>query len=512
VAFMALVAYISYRLTRGRVGDSEGYFLAGRSLTGTFIAGSLLLTNVSAEQIIGLAGSAYAFNLSSMAWEVVAVVAIIIMALVFLPRYLANGFTTLPQYLGGRFSQPVRQATVLLFLLGYGLVTIPSVLYSGTIAVLQTFVGELEGEWSFALTMIVIGAIGTVYAVTGGLRAIAISDTLNGAGLVFFGFLIPILGLHHLGEGSVLAGWHTVVSAHPEKLNAIGKATDPTPFLTLFTGMLFSNLAYWGTNQYVIQRSLAAQSLAAGQRGVLIAGFFKLLIPFFVMLPGVIAFHLYGSELTSMDHAYPRLVRDVLPGFLTGIFLAVLLGAVFSSFNSLLQSAATLVTNDIYAPFRGRPVSDAEQIRIARIVCVVITLAGFIVAPALQFAPEGLWQLIRKFTGFYNIPIIAIVLAAMFFRHATSKAAFAVICLHIPAYAFVTFWWDGGIHFIHWYAIFFWIEIAILWCVRGPAHRSTVESPPVDMTPWKYRWHTVAFLVGCIVVLYIALSPLGLAE
>ena len=116
--------------------------------------------------------------------------------------------------------------------------------------------------------------------------------------------------------------------------------------------MLFANLLYWGTNQYVIQRSLAAKNLAAGQKGVLLAGFFKLMIPFFIMLPGVIAFHLYGDQLTSMDHAYPRLVRDVLPSFLTGIFLAVLLGAVFSSFNSLLQSAATLITYDIYLPYK----------------------------------------------------------------------------------------------------------------------------------------------------------------
>ena len=191
--FMALVAYVSYRLTRGTVSSSTGFFLAGRSLTGTFIAGSLLLTNISAEQIIGLAGSAYAFNLSSMAWEVVAVVAIMIMALVFLPRYLAHGFTTLPQFLGEHFSPAIRFATVGLFLLGYGLVTIPSVLYSGTIAVLEMFFGEFASPWAFATILIVIAMIGMTYSVAGGLKAIAISDTLNGIGLVFFGFLIPLV-------------------------------------------------------------------------------------------------------------------------------------------------------------------------------------------------------------------------------------------------------------------------------------------------------------------------------
>ena len=226
---MGAVALASYLLTRGTVGDSSGFFMAGRTLTGTFIGGSLLLTNISAEHIVGLAGSAYAFNMSSMAWEVVSVVAIMIMALVFLPRYLANGFTTLPQYLGERYSPTVRQATVGLFLLGYALVTIPSVLYSGTVAVLQTFVGELSGPYSFTLVMVVIGLIGLTYSVTGGLRAIAVSDTLNGVGLVFFGFLIPFLALQQLGDGSAWQGWQIVTTNHPEKLNAIGSDTDPTP-------------------------------------------------------------------------------------------------------------------------------------------------------------------------------------------------------------------------------------------------------------------------------------------
>jgi len=521
---MAAVAWASYRLTRGRVGDASGYFLAGRSLTGTFIAGSLLLTNISAEQIVGLAGSAYAFNLSSMAWEVMAVIAIIIMAIVFLPRYLASGFTTLPQFLGTRFDPPVRYATVILFLLGYGLVTIPSVLYSGTIAVIQTFAGDLPGGVGFFFTMLVIALLGASYSVSGGLRAIAVSDTFNGVGLVFFGFLIPILALNHLGEGSILEGWRIVTTVHPEKLNAIGGPSDPTPFITLFTGMLFANLAYWGTNQYVIQRTLAARSLAAGQKGVLLAGFFKLLIPFFVMLPGVIAFHLYGDDLASMDHAYPRLVKDVLPGFLTGIFLAVLLGTVFSSFNSLLQSAATLVTYDIFMPFAKQDISDENKIRIGRYACIGITILGLCVAPALQLAPEGLWQLIRKFTGFYNIPIIAIVLAAFFMPRASSRGALATIIFHVPAYAIVTFWWDTGIHFIHWYAILFVLEMTILASVpaslrtdsSGTPNRATgpldFESPSVDLTPWRYRWWVISGLLVIIVALYLTLSPFGISH
>ena len=175
---MLSIALLSFFLARGKVGNSEGFFLAGRSLTGIVIAGSLLLTNISAEQIIGLAGSAYAFNMSSMAWEVMAVIAIAITAIVLLPRYLAIGFTTFPQFLGSRFSPAVRYMTVILFLLAYGLITIPSILYSGTIAIIETFSDDLPENATIPV-MLVIAMIGAGYSVAGGLRAVAISDALK---------------------------------------------------------------------------------------------------------------------------------------------------------------------------------------------------------------------------------------------------------------------------------------------------------------------------------------------
>ncbi|MEM9621885.1 MAG: solute:sodium symporter family transporter, partial [Pseudomonadota bacterium] len=385
VLCMALVGWVAYVKTRGAVSTQEGYFLAGRGLTGTFIAGSLLLTNLSAEQLIGLNGSAYGFNMSSMAWEVTAGFAIIVMALVFLPRYLSGAFATLPQFLEDRFDGSVRRLTVVLFLLGYGLITIPSILYSGALAVMRIFdvPGLLDMEFSAALllTILIIGGVGGIYAVFGGLRAVAVSDTLNGIGLLVIGALIPILGLVALGEGSALAGLHVVLTEDTQKLDAIGSVDDPVPFGTLFTGMLLANLFYWGTNQYVIQRTLGARSLAEGQKGVLLSGFFKLLVPFFMMLPGVIAYHLYAGQLTHMDMAYPALVADVLPVYLTGFFLAVLLGAVFSSFNSLLNSAATLFCLDIYQPLRGGRVADATMIRVARLVSLVVAGFSFVAAP-----------------------------------------------------------------------------------------------------------------------------------
>ncbi len=522
VALMAFVAWVSYAMTKGSVDSKDGYFLAGRNLGGLFIAGSLLLTNLSAEQLIGLNGSAYGFNFSSMAWEVTAAVSTVAMAMIFLPRYLAGAFTTLPEFLRDRFDPQVQQMALVLFMLGYGLVTIPSVLYSGSIAVIKLFdVPALLGVTQFealVITILIIGSIGSVYAIFGGLKAVAVSDTLNGVGLLVVGALVPTLGLYALGSGDILAGLKTITTVHPEKLNAIGGASDPTPFGTIFTGMVMANLFYWCTNQYVIQRTLAARNLAEGQKGVLLSGFLKLLVPFFMMLPGVIAYHLYGPGLASIDLAYPQLIRDLFPTWLMGFFLAVLLGAVFSSFNSLLNSAATLFCMDIYTPLKGGKVSEKQTVKVAMIVSVITAIFSFIVAPLLFFAPEGLWQIIRIFTGFYNIPIVAIVIVGLFTNYVPALGAKIVIIFHVIAYGLLKFVFDDivTIHFLHLYAILFGIEVAIM-LVAG---RVQPMSNPwtfkrrdvVDLTPWRFGRPVTFTLLSAVVGTYVLFSPIGIAS
>lgn len=517
--FMGGVAWFSYQKARATTSDSEGYFLAGRGLSAPFIAGSLLLTNLSAEQLIGLNGSAYGFNMSAMGWEVTAAVATIAMAFFFLPRYLAGGFTTLPQFLADRYDDDVRRLSVILFLLGYGLVTIPSVLYAGSVAVLKLFdipefLGLSYGS-SLVLTVIVIGSVGALYAVLGGLKAVAVSDTLNGLGLLIVGIAVPLLGLHLLG-GDIASGVHIVTSTDIDKLNAIGDQDDPTPFGTLFTGMVFANLFYWCSNQYVIQRTLAAKSFAEGQKGVLLSGYFKVLVPFFMMVPGVIAYHLYGSGLDSIDLAYPQLVKDTLPTWALGFFLAVLLGAVFSSFNSLINSSATMLTLDVIQPLARQPIEDSRLVSIAKISSIGIAAVSLGIAPLLQFAPEGLWQIIRIFSGFYNIPIIAVVLVGMLTTRVPALAVKVAIGFHLIAYALLQFVFKDviNIHFLHLYAILFASEVAILLLIghlRPAQVRSTTRSAPVDMIPWVFAKACSFSLFSCVVLLYMIFSPLGLA-
>ncbi|MEZ5596693.1 MAG: solute:sodium symporter family transporter [Pseudomonadales bacterium] len=510
VAALSTVGGITWAFSRGRSSTPGGYFLAGRSLTAPLIAGSLLLTNISTEQLVGLAGSAYATNLSSMAWEVTAGVACIVMALWLLPRYLAGGFTTLPEFLASRYDSRVRRASALLFLLGYTVITLPSVLYSGSLAVmLLTDATQWSGvseTTTLFFTILVIAGIGGAFAIAGGLRAVAVSDTLFGIGLLAIGAMVPILGLVTLGSGSLLHGWQQLLLNAPEKLNAIGGSDAPTPIATVFTGMLLANLFYWGTNQYVVQRTLAARSLAAGQIGVLVSGFFKVLVPFFVMLPGIIAWLLYGPHLASMDMAYPTLVRNVLPAWLQGLFLAVVIGVVASSFNSLVNSAATLLSRDF-----GH--TSAHAVRTARWQSVGIIALSIVIAPQLAEAGEGLWQVIRRFTGFYNIPVVTLVLVALLRRGGNPVAALWVMVGHIVVYGLVTFGMDTGLHFIHWYAILFAVEAAILLLVPRVDRATPDAAPPaVDLTPWRYRYPAAALLVLAMLATYALFSPIGIAQ
>ncbi|WP_440857646.1 solute:sodium symporter family transporter [Staphylococcus shinii] len=523
--FIGIVAWYSYYKTKNTVSSSGGFFLGGRGLTGGFIAGALILTNLSAEQLIGLNGQGYQNNLSSMGWEVTAGFSVIILATILLPKYLGGAFTTLPEFINNRFDKQTRLLIVLLFMVGYGFITIPSVLYSGSLAVLQIFgiphMFHITYEQSIWVIVWIIGIIGMLYAILGGLKAIAISDTLNGIGLLIVGVLVPILGFIALGNGSLLEGMKTIATNHPEKLNAIGSNKDDVPFGSIFTGMIFANLFYWGTNQYVIQRTLGAKSLAEGQKGALFTGFLKILVPFLMMIPGVIAFHLYGSGLKNMDLAYPTLVKDVFPTFLDGFFLAVLLGAVFSSFNALLNSASTLFVYDIYKVLINNKATDRQMIRISQWFGVILALVTFFISPMLMNAPQGLWTIIRQFTGFFNIPIIAIVLVGIFAKRVPAIAPKIVIISHVIVY-YLLIWglpmffkYEMAINFIYIQGILFVIEVLVM-LIIGMINPLAIPfkfspSPKVDMTPWKYTIPVTVLLLGAIVFTFVLFSPIGLA-
>ena len=427
VAFTSIVAIIAYLATRSTdEKTSDGYFLGGRSLTAGVIAGSLLLTNLSTEQIVGLNGSAYKDGLSVMAWETLAAISIVVTAIFLLPRYLKSGLTTVPQFLEDRFDGTTKTITSALFLTGYVVVLLPVILYSGSVAISGMFnIPEMLGvseKTGLIICIWGIGIIGSIYAVFGGLKAVAVSDSINAVGLLIGGMLIPVFGLMAIGDGSVFDGLDTLVSANPERFDSTGNKGQEVPFATIFTGMMLVQMFYWGTNQQIIQRALGAKNLAEGQKGLLLASFLKILGPLILVLPGMIAYHYFDGNLASSDIAYPELVRAVLPDYLVGFFVAVLFGAILSSFNSVLNSSVTLFGIDIYKQHINKEASENTVVKYGKIFGVCLALSAMLIAPLIANA-GSLFSYLQEINGIYSIPIFTIIVIGYMTKRVPAVAA-----------------------------------------------------------------------------------------
>ena len=297
-AFTATVATISWWVTRNdRMETAEAYFLAGRSLTAWVIAGSLMLTNLSTEHLIGLNGDAFNHTIAIMAWETTAALAMVLAALYFVPKYLRIGLSTIPDFRANRFDSRTRVVATLLFLFSYSIAILPVVLLFGAAGLeslfdVSTVLGVTESE-AIWLMVLGIGVLGSLYAIVGGLKAVAVSDTINGVGFLIASLLIPILALSVIGDGNVLSGLSTVYTEEHPKFDITGDEPGSfLPFGVLFTGMIINQVFFWCTNQSIIQRALGARNLKEAQKGILIAAVFKLIAPLAIVLPGVIAFHI----------------------------------------------------------------------------------------------------------------------------------------------------------------------------------------------------------------------------
>lgn len=562
--FTALVAVATYVLVRGKESESsEGFFLAGRSLTAGVIAGSLLLTNLSTEQLVGLNGDAYADGLVVMAWEVVAGLSLVVMAIFVLPRYLARGITTIPEYLAGRFDQNTRTITNGIFIAAYTGILLPIILYTGArgltdILNLRELTGIESDSTILWIVVWLIGLIGSLYAIVGGLRTVAISDTINGLGLLVGGVMIAWLGLRLVGDGDAAYGWTTLREVHPEKFHSLGGNETSVPWHTLFTGVLLLNLFYWTTNQQIIQRTLAARSLADGQKGVLLAAFFKILAPLILVLPGIMAFHLDSSGLlydqsevasmaaeaeTKLDQmprearelalaggepsdwvnaqvnskkkgqSYGAFVRSVLPDHFTGFFAAVMVGAILSSFNSALNATATLFSLGIYRRFINPTATDQATVRSGRWFGIVIALVAMTVAPMLA-GQDSIFGYLQKMNGLYFIPILAVVAVGMFDRRAPAWSANLALVAGFVAIALGYFVFDdaiaaSGLHQFHFLGIVFaalvlMMELAAFQNPNSSPDSSLdeSESSPIPMERWPLAKPVGAILTISVLVIY----------
>ena len=546
--FTALVAAITWWKSRGGdSGSNDGFFLAGRSLTFPFIAASLLLTNLSTEQLVGLNGQGYTTGLAVMMWEVVGVIAIVMMALFFLPKFLKSGITTVPELLDIRFGSRAQLVCNIIFLLAYMFILLPMILYTGAkgmmgILDLHAATGITSDTTLLWMMVWIIGCIGSVYAIFGGLRSIVVSDLLNGIGLLVGGFMITFFGLWACGAvdlsgeaaaqgGSIVRGLRNLAVDIPEHVNSIGPEGGQAPFLEIFTGVLLINVFYWCTNQQIIQRTLAASSLKEGQKGVLMCGLLKLIGPLYLVLPGIMAFFLFkhgaiapsspavvdeATGLLREANAYGELVRTVLPPWLAGFFAAVMAGAVLSSFNSALNSTCTLFSLGIYKKLRPQA-PDLTCVRAGKWFGLAIALAAMTLSPMLDAVPS-IFGYLQKMNSIYFIPILAVVLVGLVSRRAPQASALVglvggVVLLSAGYFVLPRFEGldvvgaMGEYHFVG--ACFLALtDLMLLVRLLAPLREphSFADAKAVSLEPWKGAWVASAALLLVILGIYAAFA------
>ncbi|HIF49113.1 MAG TPA: solute:sodium symporter family transporter [Cytophagales bacterium] len=507
--------YTWYKLKNENLSSQDGYFLGGRSLTGIVIAGSMLLTNISTEHLIGMNGSSYKNGFIIIAWEVTSSLALIFAALYFVPKYLKMGLITIPQFLESRFDNSTRTIVALFLIISFVVTLLPIVLYTGAINIESIFnisetfnISKAQGLW---ITIIAIGTIGSIYAVFGGLKAVAISDTINGYGLLIGGSAIPLIALISIGDGNLIDGLMKVYNNSPEKFNIIGTRDSVMPFEVLFTGLIINQIYFWCMNQTIIQRALGAKSLIEAQKGLLFTGILKIMIPFIIVLPGIIGYYYFGDSLyENQDIIYPELIKKVLPLGLVGFFAAIIMGAVLSTFNSVLNSAATIFSIDIYKEHIDKNVSENTIVKVGKLTTLILAIFAIVVAPMVANAPEGLYQLLQKLNGIFFIPIASIMIAGFFTKSISAIAAKSSLFVGLFFYISVTFIFKSDIHFVHVWGIEFILNMITMFIISNifpnKKKRNIKNQNFIELKEWKYAKILSVIIASFTIMIYILLS------
>ncbi|QFT13108.1 solute:sodium symporter family transporter [Vibrio sp. THAF190c] len=537
--FTGLVVFYTWSRVKNQKNDSkDGFFLGGRSLTGGLIASSLILTNLSATSFVGMSALSFKGNMSVMGYEVASGITLIIIALFLVPRYLKQGITTIPDFLESRYDLSVKQFVTVLFLLSYIINLLPNTLYAGAMVIGGIFdIESMLGISRFQAILLIasiIGFLGLFYAIYGGLKAVVIADTLNGVGLIVGGLMIPVFGLIVLGDGSFMEGVDVITTNATDKLQAVGAEDDPNvPFSTMFTGLLLVNLYYWGTDQAIIQRALGAKNLKEGQKGVILAGAIKVVTPLFLIIPGIIAYHMFGTvdatgQSYEADTMYTRLVNEVLPKPLVGFFLAAMFGAILSTFNGVLNSSTTLFTLNVYKPIfdKESKLSDEQLVNKGRSFGLFIAILSVGIAPFIMFAPNGLFDLLQRLAGLFSVPIFTIVFMGYITKRVPAVAAKVSLAVFVAAYGIVQFTPASmhdylgplkplaELHFFHQLAVLFVLCCGIMFAIGKVRPRDTDYVLPVneamDIKPWEFRFEASAVILYMVLGAYITFSDLGL--
>lgn len=459
-SYCLLIIGIGIWVSRRGNKTSEDYFLAGKSLPWWAIGASLIAANISAEQFIGMSGSGFAIGLAIASYEWMAAITLLIVGKYFLPIFIEKRIYTIPEFVEKRFSKNLKTILAVFWIGLFIFVNLTSVLYLGATA-LDTIIGNGDGSL-FIYSIFGLAFFAAAYSLYGGLSAVAWTDVVQVILLVFGGLVTTVIALEHVSpDGGILSGIMHIFEVVPEKFSMIlekgeiitpdGKDAwwDLPGLAVLLGGMWVANLYYWGFNQYIIQRTLAAKSLRESQKGIVLAAFLKLIIPLLVVVPGIVAYVMnvdasgvvtaasadpafIGSNGNIInDSAYPWLIQSFVPSGLKGLVLAALAAAIVSSLASMLNSTATIFTMDIYKPYFGQKSSEGRLVNVGRTTAAISLVIAVILAPQLKNLGQ-VFQYIQEYTGVVSPGILAVFMLGLFWKKATNKGAIWGVVLSIP--------------------------------------------------------------------------------
>ena len=455
----ALAQWVS-REKAGHQKSTTDYFLASRSLPWWAIGASLIAANISAEQIIGMSGSGYAIGLAIASYEWMAAATLLIVGKFFLPIFLRNRIYTMPQFLEQRYGTRIRTLMAVFWLGLYVFVNLTSILWLGSIAV-----NQVTGM-DQTLALVLLGLFALAYQLYGGLKAVALTDIVQVTLLVMGGLLVTGITLSHIGGGSVAGGFTQLWNAHPGHFEMILSKDNPfykdLPGISvLIGGMWIMNISYWGFNQYIIQRALAAKDLREAQKGVVFAAFLKLLMPLVVVVPGIAAVVL-APDLAKPDEAYPTMMR-LLPTGILGLVFAALVAAIVASLASKINSVATIFTLDFYA--KRRPDMDqGHLVRVGRIAAAASVLLAILTARPLLGSFDQAFQYIQEYTGFFTPGIVVIFVLGLFWKRANEAGALAAAIGSFALSIALKLAWPS-LPFIDRVGLVFLLALALAWGV-----------------------------------------------
>lgn len=498
ISLLLLAQWVS-REKPGHEKNTQDYFLAGRALPWWAIGASLIAANISAEQIIGMSGSAFVMGIAIGAYEWMAAITLIIVGKYLLPVFLEHKIYTMPQFLEQRFDARVKTILGLFWLGVYVFVNLTSILWLGSLAI-NTVTG-LDITWALWL----LASFATAYSLYGGLKAVALTDIIQVVLLVLGGLLIAVISLNEIAGGQgVLTGFNIMLQQVPEKFDLILTPDNPNyvslPGVSVLVGgMWVMNLSYWGFNQYIIQRALAAKDSREAQKGIVFAAFLKMLMPVLVVLPGIAAVIL-APDLETPDKAYPEVMK-LLPAGLTGLVFAALIAAIVSSLASMMNSISTIFTMDIYCQFSRKKHSEAGLVTTGRITSLAAIVIAAIVARPLLGQFDQAFQYIQEFTGFFTPGVVAIFPLAIFWKNTTANGAIAAALGSALLSVGFKLWWPE-LPFIDRVGIVFVACVAVGMLVSRiagtAAHANAIDYQAVDTstsTPFNLASLTIVLML-----------------